>query len=100
MKKTQKRIIQAVLDDIERGEIENAIKMTLNAKLNKLLKTEVTDEVFLARFFFHVEVLAPKSIAKLIATHPARPDGVDDLHKQAEANRVAPDHPERGAEEA
>ncbi|SDG77394.1 hypothetical protein [Alloyangia pacifica] len=96
MKKNQKRVLQTVMDDIERDESERAIEAVLREKMGRFIEGAAANEAFVAEFFFLVERLASKSLAKRIATHPARPDAVDDLHKQAEANRVAPDQPETG----
>lgn len=88
MKNNQKRILQAFMDDIERGEIESVIKDVLGAKMDKFLKAVGRDVPFATKFFAVTEKLASKSQAKVIAQHHARPDAVDDLLSQ---QTVAPE---------
>lgn len=88
MKNNQKRILQAFMDDIERGEIESVIKDVLGAKMDKFLKEVGRDVPFATKFFAITESLASKSRAKVIAKHHARPDAVDDLLAQQKAAAV------------
>lgn len=61
---------------------------------------ETLDEEALTALFFGLEDCATASDRKKIATHPLRPEAVDDLHAEAAAEREAEEEQQRQEDEA
>lgn len=85
LSKSELKALTSIQRAAEGHDANEAVKRTVEDKLDKVLAELACDPSALAVFFAALELSATTSAARVIATHVMRPDEVTNLVKQRKA---------------